>query len=81
VIATVYAVRVDGHGTRHLSLHTTPEQATAALYAVACEVWAARFDYVPGMLAGNPNVDAEQIVELLDSEGWTASADETPVEL
>ena len=73
---TVIAVRITGHGADRLTLHTTQEQADAALVAAYVVLWGNRFAYRP-QLTPTPT-DAR---ELLEREGWTVRVEDLPVEL
>jgi hypothetical protein len=76
VIATVVAVRVDGHGTEHLSLHANRQQALARLVEVGRKAWRNRFGYDL-----SETLDAAYWSDLLAAEGWRVRLGEEVVEL
>jgi hypothetical protein len=77
VTPTLVVLRVDGHGTEHLSLHTKRGQAEARLVEVGRKVWRDRFGYD---LAEGPD-DVRFVADRLVREGWRVRLAEEVVEL
>lgn len=77
---TIVVLRIDGHGTEHLSLHTNRRQAGDRLVEVGRKVWRERFDYdLPD--AGARGAREESLSDRLVAEGWRVRLTEEPVEL
>lgn len=73
---TLVVLRVDGHGTEHLSIHTRRQQGVDRLAEVGRKVWRDRFGYdLPEGSA--PEVISDRLV----AEGWRVRLDEQAVEL
>lgn len=73
--ATIVALRVDGHGTEHLSLHVSRHLAQRRLAEVGAELWRDRFGYE---LPDRGVLDAS---DRLGAEGWRVRVEELEVEL
>lgn len=73
---TIFLVRIDGHGTEHLSLHASERGAGEAMLRVGGDVWADRF-------GSRPAADATPLLvrDWLDSEGYRAFVGPVEVEL
>lgn len=73
---TVEVVRITGHGTDHLSLHTTRRQAMRAVEEVGRLIWRNRFDHDL-----HPDADGYSVIGRLRDEGWTVTVAAQEVEL
>lgn len=85
MIPTIVVLRIDGHGTEHLSLHTKRQQALDTLVEVGRKAWRDRFDYdLPGLDGPSyrPSADDPQYVsDRLVREGWRVRVEEREVTL
>lgn len=75
---TIVVLRIDGHGTEHLSLHTRRGQALARLVEVGRKAWHGRFGYTPEAYGRN---DPNALSDALAAEGYRVRVTEEVVEL
>ena len=73
---TIFLVRIDGHGTEHLSLHASEQGAGEAMLRVGGDAWEQRFGYRPASSA-TPLL----VRDWLQSEGYRAFVGPVEVEL